>query len=342
MYLNCLKTSFLKAWILCFSIFATGFFPSIGLTQEAAKGKEEPQVILRVLPPETSFVYGQPFQINVSVTPFHLLNQSPTGNVELVIDGKSFEIRPLRNHLASFYVPHLPISTQEGHFIQAVYQGDASYTSASDSVYISITPAESKTEITSSANPARAGQKIDFKAKVIPIEPATAIPDGTVLFQINQHPLAQVSLNASGEAVYSTADLKIGKWNVQAFYQGSTAIQGSEAQFIQEVSKTNSQVTITSSTSTGALPIVQVRVTGNQGLIPTGKMQLKIKGLPALQEASLNEKGEATFRLEKLQPGEYQIQAHYPGNAFFNSANSKIFNQMIPSSHSTLHTEESS
>ena len=83
------------------------------------------------------------------------------------------------------------------------------------------------TTLTSSANPAIAGNKITFSASVVPAT-GTAIPKGNVVFNIDQANVATVALNSKGWATYTTpTPLALGQHAVLATYQGNTTYSAS-------------------------------------------------------------------------------------------------------------------
>ena len=76
------------------------------------------------------------------------------------------------------------------------------------------------TALSSSGNASAQGQSITFVASVTSATPGAGIPDGLVTFQDGTIALASVSLNASGQAVYATAQLPVGIHNISGIFTG--------------------------------------------------------------------------------------------------------------------------
>jgi Bacterial Ig-like domain (group 3) len=116
---------------------------------------------------------------------------------------------------------------------------------------ISLTPTQ--TLLSSSVNPSVAGQSVTFTAIV---SAAASTPNGTVQFMVNGVAVGTtVSLNASGQATYSTTALADGSSSVTADYEGSSAFTSSTsaavAQSVLDFVFTNSGSTQSATVSPG-------------------------------------------------------------------------------------------
>ena len=118
-----------------------------------------------------------------------------------------------------------PDSAGEGyaagtHVLAAIYSGDATHAaSTSSAATITVLKDTTTATLTSSNNPALAGQIINFTAT---IQGAHATPAGSVTFYDGAHALATTSLDATGAATITTSVLAAGTHSVTAVF-GATA-----------------------------------------------------------------------------------------------------------------------
>jgi hypothetical protein len=89
------------------------------------------------------------------------------------------------------------------------------------------------TALTSSANPATAGQKVVFDATVDASSGSTP-PTGDVVFSVDATDVATVALDA-GAASYNTTTLTAGTHTVKASYQGDSGFSSSSADLTQTI-----------------------------------------------------------------------------------------------------------
>ncbi len=82
------------------------------------------------------------------------------------------------------------------------------------------------TTLAVSPNPATAGQAVTFSAQVSPAS-GTGTPTGTVNFMNGTTQLGSGTLNASGQATYSTSTLAAGTYSLTAAYGGDSNYSGS-------------------------------------------------------------------------------------------------------------------
>jgi hypothetical protein len=117
---------------------------------------------------------------------------------------------------ASFTTTALAVGS---HAITAVYSGDGNYTaSTSAPLTQQVNPAPSTTTLTSSGSPSQVGQSVTFTATVKGAGPR---PTGTVTFRDGTAVLAaNVALDQSGAASFSTGSLAVGEHGITAVYGG--------------------------------------------------------------------------------------------------------------------------
>ncbi|MBI5383957.1 MAG: Ig-like domain repeat protein [Verrucomicrobia bacterium] len=106
------------------------------------------------------------------------------------------------------------------HPILAGGASDANYAITFINGTLTITPAVTAGQVTSSANPASPGSLVTFTFQASPVAPSTAVPTGTVQFKINGENVgAPVTLTA-GVASQSIATLPHGRHTISAEYAG--------------------------------------------------------------------------------------------------------------------------
>ena len=113
------------------------------------------------------------------------------------------------------------------HFITAMYSGDAIFTHGDATLVQKVHASASTTAASSSPNPSSGGQAVTFMATVASAPPGPTIPSGMVTFQEGATVLAQIPLNGSGTASFSTSSLGEGVHTVTAFYYSDTVFASS-------------------------------------------------------------------------------------------------------------------
>jgi hypothetical protein len=107
--------------------------------------------------------------------------------------------------------------------VSVVYSGDNDYASAEASLTQPVVPKNTRTTLSSSSNPAVAGQAVSFTATVTPSVPGAA-PTGLIIFSDGATVLGKVAASASGQdaqATYVTSALLAGTHDITAVYVGN-------------------------------------------------------------------------------------------------------------------------
>ena len=93
--------------------------------------------------------------------------------------------------------------------------------------------------LTSSVNPSSPGQSVTFTATVTPVAPAPGTPSGTVTFLDGTTTLGTgpVTLDANGQATYTTSSLSPGLHVITASYGGDTSFNSASGLLNQLVSR---------------------------------------------------------------------------------------------------------
>ena len=120
------------------------------------------------------------------------------------------------------------------HNITATYASDTLFAASSGSI-TQIVQIGTSTTVSSSASPSSFGQPVSFTATVTPPGGAPGTPTGSVAFKEGVTILANVPLDATGHASFSTSALAIGNHNITADFSGTNGWLGSSGMFTQVV-----------------------------------------------------------------------------------------------------------
>jgi hypothetical protein len=182
--------------------------------------------------------------------------------------------------------------------------------------------------VSSAAGPALYGQAVTFSATLSATNPDDGIPTSTVTFLDGTTTLAaDVVLDASGLATFSTSGLSVGTHTITALYAGDdyfTAATGDDSASPQVVIATSSTA-ITSSPNAsvfGQMVTFTATVTGGAGGpgTPTGTVTF-MEGTTALAAAvTLNGSGRATLAFSGLATGTHTITAVYNGDSSYQTS----------------------
>ena len=172
-------------------------------------------------------VYGQAVTIAAAVS--STVGQ-PTGSVTLFDGGIPIGSAALINGTATFFA-NLNAGT---HALTAAFNGGNGFlASSSASSQVVVSQAGTTTQLTSSLDPSRTGQRVDFSATVNPVPPGGAVSTGSVQFVLDDIPVATVSLT-NGVATWSTTALTAGKHRVSARYIGTVNHSASVSAVLQQ------------------------------------------------------------------------------------------------------------
>jgi len=149
---------------------------------------------------------------------------TPAGQVTFFVDGSPVQTVNVSNGKATFSTSSLGTGT---HAITASYNDnvDSNYLGSSSSNSVSEKIASnSKTTLKSSKTSPTQGQTVKFTATVT--SPGAT---GSVTFFVDGVNMGTFSLNGSGQAIFSTASLKVGKHTIKAVYSGDSTYNSSNA-----------------------------------------------------------------------------------------------------------------
>ena len=183
------------------------------------------------------------------------------------------------------------------------------------------------TALTSSANPATAGQSVTFTATVSTANGAQ--PTGTVTFvdgsTVLCNAVALVATGSNGTAVCATTALAQGSHAISANYSGSAANPASSAKLTQTVNapapaSTTTSLTSGTNPSTKGQAVTLTAVVSSTTATPAGSVVFK-DGTATLCTATLTAgsggKAQAACSSSALATGTHSLLASYAGNASF-------------------------
>ena len=195
----------------------------------------------------------------------------------------------------------------------------------------------STTTLASSLNPSTSGQSVTFTATVTGPSGNTTVPTGTVTFYVDFAAVGSGTLNASGQATYSTSTLSAATHNVTATYNGDSNFVSSTSGFVIQVvnaatlpATTTALISSANPSTSGQSVILTATVTGPSGntTVPTGTVTF-MDGANSLGTGSLNGLGQATYSTSSLSVASHSITAVYGGSTTFAGSTSAILTQVV-------------
>ena len=192
------------------------------------------------------------------------------------------------------------------------------------------------TVVTSSVSPSAFGQSVTFTATVAASAPGAGTPAGTVTFKQGSNVLGTITLDANGQATFTTTALPVGSLHITAAYSGSVNWSASTSPALtQTVTKDNTATALTSSSDpsvNGHSVTFTATVTANApgGGIPSGKVAF-MDGTKKLGAVALDATGHASFATSKLAIGNHKITAVYKGSSDDNTSTSPVVVQTVNS-----------
>jgi hypothetical protein len=285
--------------------------------------------------PEPS-TYGQPFTINIAITPQGTNPPAPTGSVAISIDDVPVATIPVTGLHLSHSDSNSPSLAVGVHTLAATYSGDQNYAAASFTDQHEIVPILYSTTTTFTAAPATAlaGQTVRFTATVTSPGQSANAPNplsGTVVFRDGSTNLGTAQVGNGGVATFDTSLLSSGTHSVAAYYLGYTAQFEQTASFAPSNSSSTT-ITITASATsttltgmpaaatTGSIVSLTAVVSSTSGT-PTGAVTF-IDGSTALFTRPLDATGTAVFGATFSSSGTHTLTAAYHANSSFAASTS--------------------
>jgi hypothetical protein len=278
-------------------------------------------------------VFGQSVVFTAAVTAASG-SGTPSGTVQFLIDGTKVG-NPVSlttgGVAASGAVSTLSVSS---HTIQAVYSGDSSFSGSTGSLTQTVTKSSTSTVVSSSLNPAIAGQTITFTATVSPLSGINSVlPSGTIQFLIDgANAASPQTVTSSGglvTATFTTTSLATGIHAISASYSGDSNFTASTDPFMQTVNKAHT-VTALSASAGSSVFGQSVSFTAMVGVIlpgggsPTGTVQFMVDGSNTGGPVGLSSTSggivAASLNIASLTAGTHTLTASYSGDSSFTSS----------------------
>ncbi len=280
-------------------------------------------------PDVRSDVTGQSLTFTVAVSNTGTSGITPTGTVTLTDTTYSVPSPGVLNTSTTTLASNLPLDanghatfttsalTADKHFITASYSGDANFSPGNSSLIQFVHASGSTTSLTASPNPSTPGQSVAFTATVAATPPGTGTPTGQVTFQDGNTVLAQLPLNSSGIASFSTTSLALGSHTITAVYASDTNFAASNGSTVQVVQSGNTPTTTTASSSPNPSVFGQsvtfTSTTTSGAGVPVGTVTFSEGATVLASNVLVDGSGHASFSTTALNVASHTITAAFTG-----------------------------
>lgn len=273
--------------------------------------------------------YGQTVTLSATV---QSSGGTPTGTVTFLDGSTTLGTTTLTNGAAQLPVSNFAAGS---HPITAKFSGDANFSGGTSSVLTeTVNPVATTTAVTSSLNPATAGQPITLTATV---QAGGLSVSGSVSFLDGSTTLGAATLS-SNSAQISISSLSVGSHSITAVYGGSVDFASSTSAALAQTINTITTTTAVSSSVNPALAGQTVTFTATvqpgAGNSASGTVTF-MDGSTTLGTASVASNS-AQISVSTLVVGTHAITAAYSGNATFSGSTSSALTETVnPSSTTT-------
>ena len=171
-------------------------------------------------------VHGQPLTFTATVFSLFLFNGVPTGTVTFLDGTTVLGTATLdASGRATFTTSDLAVGNDT---ITMSYSGDGGYSpSTSNPLTQVVVQPTTTTTVSSSAPTSVSGRSVTFTATVTPAVSNKGTPTGTVNFYDGSTMLGTATLDANGQATWTTAELPVGSNSISAIYGGDDTFDDS-------------------------------------------------------------------------------------------------------------------
>jgi hypothetical protein len=192
--------------------------------------------------------------------------------------------------------------------------------------------------LTSSENPANAGQPVTLSATVHPSFPSAI--SGSVIFADGANTLGTSPVSPSGLSTLNASFISAGNHPLTAVYSGSSIlVGGSSATLSQKVNLATATVSLASSgtpTVFGQPVSFTITVTpSGPGIIPTGSINL-LDGSTMILSGALDGSGKLVANTSSLSLGNHTLIAQYSGDSNYGAATSSSLSQTVNKSNAAV------
>ena len=285
---------------------------------------------------------GQPITLTATVQAGSGLSVS--GSVTFLDGSTTVGTATLSSNSAQISTSSLSVSS---HSITAVYSGATDFASSTSAVLAqTINPISTTTAVSSSVNPAIAGQAVTFTATIQPGAGNSAT--GTVTFMDGSTTLGTATA-ASNSAQLSVSTLGVGTHSITAVYSGSATFAGSTSSALTEtVNQSSTTTTLVSNLNPAtfgqAIPFVATVQTASGGAA-TGTVTF-YDGSSTLGTATVTNNNSqhnvAMLAFAGMIGGTHSITAAYSGDANYTASTSSALTETVNPASSTVSVTASS
>jgi VCBS repeat-containing protein len=293
--------------------------------------------------------YGEPVSFTATVAPVAPGAVTPTGTVQLQVDGINLG-KPALLSGGAATIPGIATLAVGPHTITALYSGDAQHTASMGSVTETVDMTATATTIASSSPTSVFGQPVTFTATVAPVAPGSGTPTGMVAFK-SMSPdgtivttLGMSPLDATGTAVFSMNQLVPANHTIFAVYLGdANNASSTSAPITQAVQPANSTITLSSASTTLVLGQANT-LTESLAVVPPGTPVVAFTGTITIYDTfqgsttvvgvfSLGQPG--TFPA-LTGVGTHVLTAVYSGDSNYNGSTSAPINVVVQKADTTI------
>jgi hypothetical protein len=235
--------------------------------------------------------------------------------------------------------------TADRHFITVQYSGDSNFSAGSSSLVQTIHTSASSTALASTPNPSNIGQSVTFTATLTAVPPGTGTPTGQVTFQQGNTVLAQVPLNSSGAAAFSTTTLAAGNDTITATYASDSVFAASNGSTVQVVQNFATTTTLSSTPNPSSFEqsVTFTATVTSSGGVPVGTVTFTQGSNVLASNVAVNGSGQAAFSTTTLAVGSNTITATFTGGTGWgNSSGSDSASPQVVNKDGTTTTVSSS
>jgi hypothetical protein len=305
----------------------------IGLTVDLGDGQAAGVTTTTTLSTSTATaVFGQSVTLTANVSS---AAGTPTGFVTFRAGSSVLGTALVdANGQAMLTIPPLGVGNTS---LTASYTGTGNFAnSTSAAVALTVNRAATAVTLTSSANPAAAGQSVTFTAAVSVLAPGAGVPTGTVTFMDGNVVLGTAAVIPSvGTARFTTSFAAAGGHVITAVYSGDVNIAGSSQTLTEQVNAPATPQATTAALAASVNPAgvgqavtFTTTVSGPAGSgTPTGTVTFFVNGR-AVARVTLDANGQARIRGFFSIRGLFTIQAVYSGDANFAASSQSLTEQV--------------
>lgn len=273
--------------------------------------------------------YGSPVTLTAKVNVTAPGSGTPTGTVVFHDSLGAPDVSATLDATGTATITTSTLSRSEHHWETATYGGDVNFKgSASEPHQQVVDRAQPTTNLVASPGGSTYGQLVVFTATVF--SPG-GTPTGSVVFQDGSTTLGTATLDASGQASFSTAALGGGLHSISAAYSGDANFAPAMSPPTQhDVGRAATTTILTSSRASSLYSQVVsfVATVSSAAPTPTGTVVFK-DGATTLGSGVVDPSGKATLAVATLGVGAHSIIADYGGDADRLPSNSAPLSQTV-------------